>query len=440
MRGIVALSFIVFPLLACGSQPAQKAIPTHIVQVSTTPPSWPFSETILPPPPFQGNPRNDIPRAGLPQGFVKAMERLLAQGFADPRSLPYHEVEITLTTKPEEPRRRVAVQAFVLPNQINGHAFGIAWNGLVYPLESVGKVANVSADVHSLLQHDRELCARFRDIVPDGACLRSRSPRAEIHSLLLEEILPSHIGLLWARGEIEFATTLWQTWILGGMPEDTPEISLEERDIYGRLASHFRYVVEDRAFWAHVRGDDAIALANLRGAAKIKNEIAMSAKVLGISEETWSSPPSIDLLLADQEKRARRNDRATTQFPDKLPMNQNERIKFLVDLLDEVNEPVFARYGQEKRVLDDKILHALVAEGQPAIVPLANALETDTRMTRSVWYQPHGIKLFSVADVAEIALLEMMKDSPAPPLHSDMSRKEKAKRFREAASMIPANH
>lgn len=434
MRWCWCVPLLVFSQFGCGSPPGPTKVPAPAAQSDATVGTWPFSEAVLPAPPAQRKRRDNTNQTGLPTGLVKAIERLLAQGFADPRGLPYHEVEITLTTQPEGPGERVPLKAFVLPSQPQGHRFGIAWNGLVYRLDSVGKAANVATDIATLRQNDDKMCGAFRDIVPDGACLRTRGPRAEIHSLRLEEILPSHIALLWARGDVDLAKTLWEAWILGGRPDDTPEVTLEEKAIYGRLASHFLHVVDDRAFWAHIRGDDDVAIALLRGLVTLKREMDASRKLLAVPDEMWSEVTNIDLLLADQESRARRKNRPITQFPEKLPADPAERIRLFVDGLDELREPVFAQYGHEEDMLDDKLVHALVAEGVPAIVPLTEAMETDKRMTRSVWYQPHGIKLFSVADVAEIALIEIAKGLPLPATFRDANRKEKAALLRDAAA------
>src|SRR5690349_11619643 len=104
MRRSAALPLVFLALAACGATPLplEKNKPPSRKDAASDPLSWPFSDTFLPAPPFQGKAR-EADRSGLPRELSRATELLLGQGLADPRGLPYHEVEITFTTQPEGP-------------------------------------------------------------------------------------------------------------------------------------------------------------------------------------------------------------------------------------------------------------------------------------------------------------------------------------------------
>jgi hypothetical protein len=69
-------------------------------------------------------------------GLVRAATVLFAQGLADPRGLGYRHVEIAATVDLDAAAAAVATRAWILPGAEEGPRFGIAWNGLVYPLLS----------------------------------------------------------------------------------------------------------------------------------------------------------------------------------------------------------------------------------------------------------------------------------------------------------------
>ncbi|WP_272425436.1 hypothetical protein [Polyangium jinanense] len=432
-----AFRLVFLALAACGPASVPPPRPTETPQnapENTAPPPWPFADTILPAPPAQGTPTEPGPRPGLPEGLVRAVETLFRSGLADPRGLPYHEAAITLTTQPEGPGETVATKAFVLPGPESGPRFGILWNGLVVPLVAVGPPADLRADIESLRASDKRICDQQLAHFPGMPCIRTRGPRPELQSHKLEQILPMQVAMLVQLGEDTLARTLWEIWIAGGDLETTPEISGRERDIFACLAEHFLHVLRDRGLWAHVRGDDALALANLRGLARLSPALSARAAALGAGEPTISilaEPPGP--LLADQEKRAARPTPAPKGLPLPLPADPTARVAALVAALGEVREPAFGRSGAQTQVLADPILQALLAEGEAAVLPLAEALANDERYTRSIWYEAHGIVLLTVRDVAELALDTLAADLPLAPAPPDETKQQKAERFRKAA-------
>ena len=427
------------PTIAPSTRPDPRS-PTHDAPKAKTPPPWPFADTFLPAPPSQGKPAPPGPRAGLPEGLVRAVESLFRLGLADPRGLPYHDVTITLTTQPEGPGEAVATKAFVLPGPEGAPRFGILWNGLVHPLRALGPAADLRADIEALRKNDQRICD-YQSAQFDGMpCLRTRGVRHELPSHRLDEILPMHIAMLVQLGEDTLARVLWETWISAATLNDTPELHGNERAVFVRLAHHFLSVLRDRAFWAHVRGEDDLALASLRGVSRLGPQLAAHAAALGANEATiqgFADPPGLlgadqGVLLADQERRAA--NKAPKGKPSPLPADPAARVAALVAALGEVREPVFGRYSSDQnRVLDDPILQALVAEGEAEAIPLADALATDERYTRSIWYHAHGVVLFRVRDVAEICLDALAADLPLAPAPPNETPQQKAERFKAAA-------
>ncbi|MDI3285662.1 hypothetical protein [Polyangium sp. 15x6] len=441
-----AFRLVFLALAACGPASLPAPPPTETPRNAPediAPPPWPFADTILPAPPAQGTPTEPGSRSGLPEGLVRAVETLFRSGLADPRGLPYHEAAITLTTQPEGPGETVATKAFVLPGPDNGPRFGVLWNGLVAPLVAVGPPADLRADIESLRASDKRICDQQSAHFPGMPCIRTRGPRPELESHRLEQILPMQVAMLVQLGENTLARALWELWIAGEDLAFTPELSGRERDMFARLAEHFLHVLRDRALWAHVRGDDALALASLRGLARLSPALSARAAALGVDEPTvklLAEPPGP--LLADQEKRAARKAPAPKGLPSPLPADPAARVAALVAALGEVREPAFGRSGAQSQVLEDPILRALLAEGEAAALPLAEALANDERYTRSIWYEAHGIMLLTVRDVAELALDTLAADLPLAPAPPDETKQQKAARFREAAEKfksIPAD-
>ncbi|MDI1483797.1 hypothetical protein [Polyangium sp. y55x31] len=424
-------------LAACGPARVPPSPPTaasRTAPADAAPLPWPFADTILPAPPAHGTPTEPGRRHGLPDGLVRAVETLFRKGLADPRGLPYHVVTITLTTQPEGPGEVIPTKAFVLPGPESGPRFGILWNGLEYPLVAVGPPADLRADIEALRASDKRICDQQSAHFPEMPCFRTRRARYELPSHKLDEILPMHVAMLVQLGEDTLAQSLWETWIAGGSLDDTPEISGSERAVFVRIADHFLSVLRERALWAHVRGDDELALASLRGVARIGPALAAHAASLGADEATvqgFAAPAGP--LLVDQERRAAQPTKGPKGLPSPLPADPAARVAALVAALGEVHEPAFGRHGAQAQVLEDPILQALLAEGEAAVLSLAEALANDERYTRSIWYEAHGIELLTVRDVAELALDSLAADLPVAPAPPDETKQQKAERFREAA-------
>ncbi len=88
-------------------------------------------------------------------------------------------------------------------------------------------------------------------------------------------------------------------------------------------------------------------------------------------------------VLADQERRAREARPPFSLEATLAEKDQSKRIAALVQALDEVSA---RQWGQPGGVdlAQDAIVSALIKEGEPAVEPLIDDMESDTRLTRSV--------------------------------------------------------
>ncbi|MCK4374112.1 MAG: hypothetical protein KAX19_02250, partial [Candidatus Brocadiae bacterium] len=117
-------------------------------------PPPPFKGDSLPTPPQQNAPWTP-PETALPQEFVKTTRRLFDLGMADPRGLEYREVEVG-TGRVWRRTGIVETHGWLLPAHGGKQRFAVCWNGLVYPVVSVGAQADARADAELALVRERE--------------------------------------------------------------------------------------------------------------------------------------------------------------------------------------------------------------------------------------------------------------------------------------------
>src|ERR1035438_3559311 len=109
----------------------------------------PFHGTNLPSPPKQNSAWN-APATSLPSNYLSATTTLFEQGLADPRGCEYREIEVGTGSVWQGDGGVVRTHGWVLPETNSGN-FAVCWNGLVYPVVSVGSKVDLTADVASLV-------------------------------------------------------------------------------------------------------------------------------------------------------------------------------------------------------------------------------------------------------------------------------------------------
>ena len=205
----------------------------------------------------------------------------------------------------------------------------------------------------------------------------------------------------------------------------TPEV--KGRDLtdyhinYLGLASEWAAAAFVRLVDAHARGDDAIALDTARRLSAFAKAAEAKAAELGfprghggvrINNEIPGYFPylrQLPELLADQERRAK--EPARGPIP-KHGGDPSARVAALIRDLDQIDERPFMWPGVI-HFEETSRLRALIAEGDPAVEPLLAALETDSRLTRSVTNDRSsspGRRVHSVYE-AELAALDGLLQS-----------------------------
>ena len=217
------------------------------------------------------------PETKLSKEFVSATATLFRQGLADPRGCEYREIEVVVGSfEPPWSDTILKTHGWVLPDAgKQAQHFGVCWNGLVYPLVSIGKPADMRADASTATKAEVEVAlvgtgrtwkAYFENFCLchpwEGRCVYHWSP------------LPVKTCLLLRLGEAALAEKVWNRWT-GGLwsysVEDQQYHDGKERveankpylkDPYLVLANLWTLSLFDRAVAAHLRGDDQLALVS----------------------------------------------------------------------------------------------------------------------------------------------------------------------------------
>ena len=345
-----------------------------------------FEGKVVPEPPNQGRPWT-APETKLPKFLVGATASLFEQGVADPRGCEYRQVEIG---------NGLIIQArgFVLPERADAPGrFAVCWDGLVYPAVTVGDPADLDRDVNDLavnLKRTREAgeSNRFGRGVSWGF---PRERQSYYSTAGVDDHSPIKLCLLLRLGRADLAEALFAsgtTWTPGPRARDLTDYKIS----YLTLAVDWAGTAFGKLIGAHARGDDVIALDAARRLARFRDLASARADAMGFIQvdglnrigggpaPRFDFLTQLDDLLRDQERRAK--------LPPRGPIprkggDPSARIAALIRDLDQIDEqqmmsPGAAHPGRSPLVRD------LVDEGDPAVAPLLDVLESDDRLTRSV--------------------------------------------------------
>jgi hypothetical protein len=370
----------------------------------------------LPLPPEQGTAWT-APRP-VSSNLLAAAEALFQQGFPDPRGCEYREVSLTVSGVWTPQAQAVSTHGWVLPAGSDpAQRYAICWNGLIYPVTEVGAPADLHADTMAL--------------VPPNA-RRFNQGLGEIRSVFPTNSPSSRVLLLLRCGEVEAAVKNWvpseQFMNQAQLERRRPEsevAQLETYDPYLELAEDWAWAQFDCILCAHMRGDVALALTGARKLAEVQPKIESEAERRGFRHPGYSDSlkhekprpylyflDQLPQLLTDLERRAREPktasiiDTGRTNIPD-----ASKRIAALIADLDMVQA---RQWGQPGMVIpeEDPIVHALIQEGDKAVEPLLDCLESDKRLTRSVGFSrdfQRNRVVISVASAARAALQQLLQ-------------------------------
>jgi hypothetical protein len=388
------------------------AIPASQVSVPSK-----FAEDSIPEPPQQKSSWTP-PQTQLPANLISATTRLFEQGLADPRGMEYREIEIDLG-RVWDPRFAVKTNGWILPSPTASQRFAVCWNGLVYPIVSVGNQVNLPADIDAAIKTDEENRAK-RAITDPTPFYRFRDAKPEGYSLSATSLLPIKVCLLLRLGRTDLAERVWATWTIGMDPKINDD-SIHLADPYLMLAVDWTWAMFDRAINAHIRGDDRLssisALMAVSIEKSIRQEIPMRPALRSrqYAERYMNFLQPLALLISDQERRAK-HPRTTPPPRDAVTLRQ-QSTEQLIDYLDEAVAFQMSIPGGID-MEQDPVVAELIRRGKGAVEPLLNALENDTRLTRAVrssrpWHRDrHFMTVYETALQALRHILMVWNQNP----------------------------
>ncbi|MGC4013504.1 MAG: hypothetical protein QM755_03145 [Luteolibacter sp.] len=310
---------------------------------------------------------------------------------------------------------------WVMPGYGARH-FAVCWNGLVYPVASVGAPADLKADV-------AEAVARGRlpwDCYPESEAVSWKTPN-ELGGFLLLRL-----------GETKLAEDFWKTARAYRAKENlrdpigTNLLKIPADDPYAFAAAQWMWSLFDRTVCAHIRGDDVLALAGARDLQRLRAGVAaeilrhagqpgadgglVNGLPVGREMPLYFLDP-VEQLLADQERRAARAVRPSALEQIRNPaLTADERIRILIDSLDEVAVHQWGQPGGLEDPISAPIVKAIIAEGPRAIPELLKCMESGDvdHLIRAVSYGRDflpGRTLHTVRLPLRSALLALMDAS-----------------------------
>ena len=115
----------------------------------------PVNGTLIPTPPQQLAPWTPS-STKLPANVVSACQEVFNAGLADPRGCEYRQIVVPLRAEsdfgPVPKADEFKAHGWVLPARAGeSRRYAVCWNGLVYPLVSVGAPADLDGDIQKII-------------------------------------------------------------------------------------------------------------------------------------------------------------------------------------------------------------------------------------------------------------------------------------------------
>ncbi len=369
-----------------------------------------FSNWHFPSPPQQSIAWN--PGAtNLSNEVILAMRQLFELGLADPRGCEYKTVQVETGSVWAHCPIMITTRGWVLPESPNSKCsekWVICWNGLLYPVASMGPSIDLAADVEEMLQKSIDLPEDRRDIsvtgnMNTGVTTRYRDFRChsipEKYAIDYHFLTPLKAFLVYRAGHESLAERMWREYYR----------SCDNVDEYPLLPVIMEWVWYqwDRAVCAHMRADDRIALLTARKllpTLKVDESGWKDCRLpnwrFGGGLDCFSNPRFLtfatgcSMLLIDHERRLWEKTMKNFWHADlwkkisqslNLPLGETEHseVKTLIKNLENAQicqsgQPGWLEFDQAETV------RKLSEIGDDAVEPLLQSLETDDRLSRSV--------------------------------------------------------
>jgi len=392
---------------------------TALAQAQYSPiPIW--NGQAFPTPPQQAAPWT-TPSVTLSAGLITACKVLFQQGLPDPRGCEYREItwqtyEMFGSQDDEQPEY-VRTHGWVLPGTKGAQRFAICWDGVIYPVTTIGAPANLAKDVQVMTGTGK--------IPLWSGVLMSQDEQAlerdgETKGYDWHALSPIRVCLLLRLGQGELAQQVWKSWT-ADKPADYCNNAVYLKDPYLVFAEDWVTARYGRLVNAHGQGEDALALADARALYALLTPVETTAAKHGFPRPASDNPQAapgpylevfakVPALLADQERRAHEKTKLNPNevTPAKYP-NQAERITALIASL------------EEEISVDTDQRDALVQEGEAAVEPLLACLKTDTRLTRNVSYglPPEVVPVYKEAQADLLAIMQTNDEELGATLAND---------------------
>ena len=236
-----------------------------------------------------------------------ATKTLFEQGLADPRGCGYREIEIQIGDVWRGDGGKIKTHGWVLPNSSNSNqTFAICWNGLEYPIVSVGAQTNLQADMDLFISDVPTNSSRMRMALYGRAI-------PEKMSVATDSILPIKACLLLRLGENDLAAKVWNAC---NASLENARGQAQPKDPYLLLAGDWAWSLFDRTICAHMRSDVPLALVLTRKLTEIQPKIEAEAAKRGFPHPGYNDTQKhekerpyvffldqLPQLLADLERR-----------------------------------------------------------------------------------------------------------------------------------------
>lgn len=358
----------------------------------------------------------------LPTNLQSTVDFLFRTGLADPRGCEYREIEIIVGSLAKTSGVPVKTRGWVLPAASGARTnYGICWNGMIYPLISVGNPTNAMADARSLIRVMTETMTRNKGI----GSMRSQVVTSEDYCVGTQWLTPVNMALILRIAPDEFAEACARL--------------VEKDEPFMLFATERLWSMYDRATCAHMRGDDDLAyhLAVALGQTREKFEAEAKSRGLRFDDRLEPDPrdskaesyfaflDTLPPLLQDQERRHRRS--SALRDPTTIA-GKPKRIAALIEQLENVTAQQ-AGYGLEYDFLRSATVQALIREGWEAVSPLIQCFENDDRLSRVIQHSMFGGRyggrsertILSVREPAYVAIENILETTQFAPVLSEQA-------------------
>lgn len=375
----------------------------------------------LPEPPQQHAPWVASAAPNLPDKFADIVRIIFMQGFADPRGLEYHECT------------QNSIHGWVLPAKPgDSQRYIVAWNGLVYPVQSVGAKADLKADLEAAMKVVQE---RIEQAKRDGSLMFygrwGRMDHLESASYLNLQLL--QVPLLLRLNETALAERVW------ALENVNRTGAISAQDAYQRFVFDWVRAQHQRSIDAWLKGDEPLARVTARALMKSAESIELELRTRNVKVEDHRGEnsenrkfkyldeiDSFELFTNQLEQRALhpRGDHEIREMLGRQDAHERlkakwpetaARIAVLIENLDiatgyQMSNPGGITYD------GSPVVQAISREGHDAVEPLIQCLENDKRVIVSYYFghgeDPHWI----VESTKEVAVQTLGRI-----LHADSS-------------------